>query len=179
MNRFISLLRGINVSGQKKIKMADLKKLYEELGFHNVQTYIQSGNVIFNHSQKDISQHIAAIENGIKDHYGFDVKIIIRTPHDFHDIIKNEPFGLDTDQLKRLYITFLAETGDPGKLIELEKYKTAGDRYHLKGNHLYFYCPGGYGNTKLSNNTIERVLGISASTRNWNSVCKLYELAEK
>ncbi|MCB9059613.1 MAG: DUF1697 domain-containing protein [Calditrichae bacterium] len=176
MNTFISILRGINVSGQKIIKMADLKMLYEKLGYKNVRTYIQSGNVIFKHSENNVAGHINKIHDEIKNQYGFDVSVIIRTPEEFQKIIAGEPFKLNSDQLKRLYVTFLSENGKLEKLSQLEKYMAAKDKCHLSDNHLYFYCPEGYGKTKLSNNMIEKVFGISATTRNWNSVCKLYEL---
>ena len=80
MKKFIALLRGINVSGQKKIKMSDLKLLFEDLGFQNVETYIQSGNVIFSSKEKSIKKLESKISSGIKSKYGFDVPVLVINP---------------------------------------------------------------------------------------------------
>ncbi len=177
MNTYISLLRGINVSGQKKIKMAELKELYESLGFKDVQTYIQSGNVIFKDKKIDQDKIIKRIENKIGQQYGYRVTVIMRTPDEMNSIIKNNPFPDFAAETKMLYVTFLAEEIDPSKISGLEKYKAKDDKYVLIGKNFYFYCPGGYGKTKLSNNTIERVFSAPATTRNWNSVLTLKDLS--
>ena len=86
------MLRGIKVRGQKKIKMDELKKLYESLGFKNVQTYIQSGNVIFDFSDTNISKLINKIEQKIKKSFSYDVPVLIRTKNDLQKLIANNPF---------------------------------------------------------------------------------------
>ncbi len=91
--KYISILRGINVSGQKKIKMADLQSLYEQLGFQGVVTYIQSGNVIFSADNNDEAALKTTIENAITKHYAFQVLIEIRTPNDVNNIIHNNQEG--------------------------------------------------------------------------------------
>ena len=178
MKTYISLLRGINVSGQKKIKMVDLKELYKTLRFKDVQTYIQSGNVIFKDKNSDWQEIVRLIENRIEQEYGYRVTVIIRTSQEMELIIKNNPFKSATTEVKKFYVTFLSEEVDPSKLIGLEKYKAPDDQYTLIGKHFYFYCPGGYGKTKLSTNTIETILGVPATTLNWNSVLALNALSK-
>lgn len=179
--RFISILRGINVSGQKKIKMADLTSLYELLSFRNVVTYIQSGNVIFDAESKDKAVLKARIEETIEARYKFHVPVEIRTNGEIENIIKNSPFGsidLVEDGTKVL-VTFLSSKPEGGKVSELQKYVAAPEKLCVKGKEVYLYCPNGYGKSKLSNTFLERKLGVAATTRNWKTVHKLYELSSQ
>ena len=180
MNTYISLLRGINVSGQKKIKMADLKALYESLGFKNVQTYIQSGNVIFKDQQENISDLISQIEQKIQNEYAYQVNLFVYKPADFQFITENNPF-LESDpelDIKQLFVTYFKEVPNEDDLQELAKYTTNGEEYILSRKYLYLRYPNGFGRSKLDNNTIERKLKLSATTRNWRTTLKLYELAK-
>ena len=107
MNTFISMLRGINVGGNKKISMAELKKVYEDLGLKYVQTFIQSGNVLFKSQGSDIDKLRDKIEKGISIKFGFDVKVLIRTTEELQNTIKKMPF-IKEDTV-RVYITFLSD----------------------------------------------------------------------
>jgi len=179
MNRYISLLRGINVSGQKKIKMVDLKSLYTSLGYRSVVTYIQSGNVIFDADSLDRAKLIDEIESAVETHYRFQVPVEIRTGDELEGIIRNCPFGsvdLKEDGTKVL-VTFLSEKPTAEKVFEIQKYVKTPERLVVSGREVYLNCPNGYGKTKLSNVFIERVLGVRATTRNWKSIYKLYELS--
>lgn len=169
------MLRGINVSGQKKILMKDLAAMYESLGFSSVRTYIQSGNVIFEDNSKDTATLEAKIKVGIEKAFGYDVTVMVRTPEYFRDVIESNP--LPQAETKRLYVTFM--DGAPGDEVpsQIEAGKATGDELVIDGDKLYFACPDGYGNSKLSNTFIERHLKVAATTRNWNSVNKLYEMA--
>ncbi|TAL67153.1 MAG: DUF1697 domain-containing protein [Bacteroidetes bacterium] len=178
METYISILRGINVSGQKKIQMADLKVLYEELKFKDVITYIQSGNVIFKTDKKLSSTEIVKkIEKKIFEKFKFDVPVIIRTIADMKKVQTVNPFikqkGID---IERLYVTFLAELP---KKTELEKIGTldfSPEKFLIIGKEIYLHCPNGYGRTKLNNNFFENKLKVVATTRNWNTVNKLVEI---
>lgn len=180
MQTFISILRGINVSGQKKILMAELKALYESLQFKDVNTYIQSGNVIFKSNEKlsDI-EFATKIEKAIYKEYGFEVPVIIRSKDEIHKIISVNPFLKEKNmEEKRLYVTFLSET--PAKEnIEIAKgLDFSPDRFFIIGKEVYLCVPNGYGETKLSNNFFEKKLKVNATTRNWNTVQKLLQLAK-
>ena len=102
MSTYISLLRGINVSGQKKILMADLKSLYEELGFTNVQTYIQSGNVVFEYQASSSEKLEQMIFDKIKAHYGFEVPNLILTSNEIEEALKSNPY----QDIEKMYFTF-------------------------------------------------------------------------
>ncbi len=103
---YIALLRGINVSGQKIIKIDELRKLFESLGFKNVKTYIQSGNVIFNSQIESIDKIVKLIEKKIKEVFSFDVTVIIRNRDELGKIIQTNPFS-KTKPIEKLYVIFL------------------------------------------------------------------------
>ena len=174
MKKYVSLLRGINVSGQKKIRMEELKKLYESLGFKNVQTYIQSGNVIFEFSNTSLSKLRINIEQKIKQVYSFDVKVVIRTREELQSIVKHTPFSKKDNN--RIYITFLSDMPTHIPTNELTKAKNISEEFFIFGREVYFFCPTGYGKTKLSNIFFEKKLHVFATTRNWKTVTTLLEL---
>jgi len=177
--KIISILRGINVSGQKKIKMADLKSLYETLGFQNVVTYIQSGNVIFDTEVKNKSNLKKSIEQAIEENYQFHVPVEIRTNRELENTIINCPFGtvdLVRDGTKVL-VTFLSAQPSEMRISDIQEYVLAPEKLIVAGKEVYLYCPNGYGKSKLSNTFLEKMLGVGATTRNWKSVHKLYELS--
>ena len=177
--KYISLLRGINVSGQKKIKMADLKSLYESLSFKNVVTYIQSGNVIFDAVVKNKSDMKIKIEEAIEESYKFHVPVEILTNAEICDIIKKYPFGsvdLAEDGTKVL-VTFLSSKPSEDRVSDFKKYVTAPEKLIVQEKEAYLYCPNGYGKSKLSNTFLENKLGVKATTRNLKTVHKLYELS--
>jgi len=181
MTTYISILRGINVSGQKLIRMEDLRKLYEGLGFTDVTTFIQSGNVIFNTvhavSENSLSEKI---EKAIEEKYSFFVPVIIRTADEIQAILLSNPF-LDEEDIDRekLHVTFLDEVPNPALSADIKANNPSPDRFVIKGRDVYLYCPGGYGNTKLSNTFFEKKLKVHATTRNWKTVGKLAELADQ
>jgi len=179
--RYISILRGINVSGQKKIKMADLTSLYELLSFRKVVTYIQSGNVIFDAETKDKSELKSRIEKTIEARYKFHVPVEIRTNGEIENIIKNSPFGtIDlVENGTKVLVTFLSSKPADVKVSDIQKYVAAPEKLLVKGKEVYLYCPNGYGKSKLSNTFLERKLGVEATTRNWKTVHKLYELSSQ
>ena len=176
MKTYISMLRGINVSGQKMISMGELKKLYGYLGFKNVQTYIQSGNVLFECPDTNTSKVISKIEKTIKESFGFDVLVFIRTKDDFHKLIKNTPFS--KKDISKLYVTFLSGIPIQSPIDEINKIKDKSEEFLISGKEVYLFCPNGYGKSKLSNNFFERKLKLSATTRNWKTVNKLFSMAK-
>ena len=181
MQTFISILRGINVSGQKKILMADLKKLYESLKFSEVKTYIQSGNVVFKSDSKISDIQLARkIEKAISAKYKFEVPVIIRTKEELEKILSQNSFTKEKSiDLKKLHVTFLSETPDREKMEQIKEVDFSPDQFIIKGKEIYLHIPNSYGETKLSNKFFENKLKVSATTRNWNTVNKLLELASQ
>lgn len=177
--KYISVLRGINVSGQKKIKMADLKSLYESLGFQNVVTYIQSGNVIFDAGSSDKNELKTTTEKAIEERYAFHVPVDIRTHREISDIIDNNPLGPVDPQKNgtKVLVTFLSAEPAAEKIAGLQHHVAEPEQLFVMGKEVYLYCPNGYGKSKLSNTFLEKKLGVGATTRNWKSVLKLYELS--
>ena len=178
MTTYISILRGINVGGQKKIRMEDLKALYEWLGFRDVTNYIQSGNVIFTTSLNiKIPALSEKIERAIEKKYHFLVPVIIRTADEMYQILSSNPFlnekGINRE---KLHVTFLEELPQSTNVIVIKEGDFSPDMFRIIGKEVYLYCPGGYGNTKLSNTFFEKKLHMKATTRNWKTVGKLAEL---
>ncbi|EJO70145.1 PF08002 family protein [Leptospira kirschneri str. 200803703] len=176
MKTYIALLRGINVSGQKKILMKDLSSIFESLGFMNVKTYIQSGNVLFQDKSKNVKELIALIEKKIREVFGFEVIVFIRSKEELKAIIQSNPFSKKDSN--RIYVSFLNESKKNLDLTEIETVKIKGEELVIQNKEIYFFSPKGYGVSKLSNNFLEKKLNVSATTRNWKTVITLSELTD-
>jgi uncharacterized protein (DUF1697 family) len=178
---YIALLRGINVSGQKPVKMTELKALFESLGFHSVETYIQSGNVVFKSGDiNDIVLAVAKIESAIEKKYDFVVPVILRNAEDLKNIIAGNSYANSgTCDLKYLHVTFLNSQPEKDNIEYALKGDYSPNTFYITGREIYLHCPGGYGKTKLNNNFFESKLKVKATTRNWNTVNVLYEMAKK
>jgi uncharacterized protein (DUF1697 family) len=177
MKTYVALLRGINVSGQKKIIMSDLKRCFEDLEFKNVRTYIQSGNVVFAcvHSSKD--QLSDLIEKKITAQFGFSVSVIIVNAADLENLLKQNPFSHDPGKRPdRFYVTFLTSKPAPENIKKLEATGYSPEEYALQDKYIYLYLPYGSGRAKINNNFFEKILKVPATTRNWNTVNKLLNL---
>ncbi len=174
MRTSIALLRGINVSGKNIMSMMDLKEMFIREGMKNVSTYIQSGNVIFQHNARKSRQLEDALEKTIKKRFGFDVPIIVRTTEEIVEVIKGIPFYPADENM--LYVTFLKDNPDYDLARQLSGKVVNGDEVCIIGNHAYLLIRSGYGSTKLSNTFIEKELGVAATTRNLKTVKKLTEL---
>jgi uncharacterized protein (DUF1697 family) len=180
MRTFISMLRGINVSGQKNIRMAELKSLYQSLGLLNVETYVQSGNVIFESAERNVSKLAALIEAQIAQSFGYAVSVFIRDTKDFQRIVTGNPFLTERDEdPTKLHVTFLYGLPSKSQLRNLDVPKDTTDEFVVKGKEIFLYCPNGYGRTKLSNNFFEKKLGMPATTRNWKTVNALHQMANE
>lgn len=177
---FIAMLRGINVSGRKKILMADLKVLFVDIGLDKVETYIQSGNVVFDSSSDDADKLQTAIEAAIEQRFGFSVHVAIRSRSDLKRIIERYPFdGIETaGNEKRIMVSFLSNQPANEKEAKLMQYVKEPELLLMSGREAYLYCPGGYGKSKLSNTFLEKVLDLQATTRNWRTIEKLYQMSE-
>jgi len=178
MTKFIALLRGINVSGQKKIKMPDLKLLFEELRFDNVETYIQSGNVIFSSIEKSSEKLEQKISSAIKKKFGFDVQVIVLTPEEIEYVLKNNPFIKKKKDSEKLYVTFLAKSPSDENIKKLNATDYSPEEYIIDGSYIYLFVPNGYGKAKLNNNLFENKLKVFGTTRNLKTIKALFELTE-
>jgi len=175
----ISLLRGVNVGGHHKIKMADLRALYESLGLQHPQTYVQSGNVVFATKERDLSKLAKRIEGGIERRFAFRPDVILRTASELRDVIAKNPFALRRGiEPSKLVVTFLAGALDreiKGKLLQIE---ADPEDLRVGRRELYIYFPNGMGRSKLPV-VLGKTLKKSGTSRNWNSVMNLLEMAEE
>ncbi len=177
MNIYIALLRGINVSGQKIIKMEDLKKAFESLHYKHVTTYIQSGNVVFGSAITTTALLRTQIENKLLKIFGFEVRVIVKTLKEIEETIKRNPFKkIKAQEGEKLHVSFLS--GKPAKAAaeNLAAGKNDVDEARLSGSEVYILCRNGYGKTLFSNTFIEKKLAVSSTTRNWDTVQKLLSL---
>ncbi len=180
MQIVISMLRGVNLAAHNRVKMDALRALYESLKLRDPQTYIQSGNVVFRTEEKDLAQLAVRIEKGIERKFGFRSDVIVRTPAELRDVIARNPFAKRSGiEPSKLLVTFLAR--DPGSAArdKLLGIKTDPEELRIDGRELYVYFPNGMARPKLSWPVIERTLNTTGTGRNWNSVMKLLDLAEK
>jgi len=172
------MLRGINVGASRKVPMADLKKLSENMGLLNIQTYIQSGNLVFELAKPET---IPILENRLQqafsETFGFDIPVIIRTAEEIAKSIANNPFWNEKDaEIERLHLTFLKEIPSPELVEKIKQLQFLPDRFEIIGNDVFVYCENGYGRSKISNDFFEKKLKIPATTRNWKTVMKLHEM---
>jgi uncharacterized protein (DUF1697 family) len=176
-NQYIVLLRGINVGGRNKIKMADLRKLLEEHDFQKVKTYIQSGNIILEHPTFDENAISQTIKTAIANHYGYDIAVMTFSATDFKTVIDNNPFPeVPENEYKALNATLLSDIPNLDNFHYVEAKKHESEQIKIIGKAFYMYCPNGYGKTKLDNKTIEKRLEVAATTRNWRSMLKIWGL---
>jgi uncharacterized protein (DUF1697 family) len=180
MNTFISMLRGINVSGQKKIRMTELRSLYKSLNLVNVETYVQSGNVVFDSPEQDASKLAKLLEAQIEQSFGYSVPVFIRPPHDFQRLLDSNPFSnARNEDPTKLHVTFLYSPPSESRLSSLEIPNDKADEFFVRDQEIFLFCPNGYGRTKLSNNFFERKLDVSATTRNWKTVNALHKMTNE
>lgn len=180
MRTYIALLRGINVSGLKKIKMADLGRMMQQLGFDDVVTYIQSGNIVFKTQQNDEIKLDQKIGTAIKKIFGFDIPVLITSKKELQGILTRSPFQ-DPEEIaaNKIYYVLLKNEPELHLRLGLQEETYTNERFYIGGNCVYLACSMGYGKAKLNNNLIERKLKVMATTRNHKTMLMLIELAEK
>ena len=177
MQTFIILLRAVNVAGKNNIKMAELKSHLENANFHNVKTYIQSGNIII---QSDLSDStvLSIAKEIINQQFGLNVHVFVLNTDSLQHILHNNPFQ-NGEEGNRVFITLLDKSPDSLELEKLACIDINDEKYVIKDNILYFYVPQGMANSKLSNPFIEQKLKVISTGRNLNTMLKLSELANQ
>ncbi|WP_155204350.1 DUF1697 domain-containing protein [Xanthovirga aplysinae] len=178
--RYIALLRGINIGRYRKILMADLRKLFEDLGFSGVTTYIQTGNIVLNTSGKvSIDELANNIEQSLFSAYGFEVPVIVRTVEEINELIVNNPFLKNGKvEVERLHLTFLKDNPTIEKLEKVINIDSTPDKFEIVNKNIFIYCSKLYSDSKLGNTFFENTLKVKGTTRNWKTVLKLSELSK-
>tara|TARA_Y100001933_G_scaffold260027_1_gene311229 strand:- start:11377 stop:11982 length:606 start_codon:yes stop_codon:yes gene_type:complete len=175
-NTFIALLRGINVGGQKKIKMAELRAVLEDEGLQNVKTYIQSGNIVFKSDETNREKLQNRIAGTIRQYFGFDVSTLVIREKDIRQILEANPFYNESAEGK-LYYVLLRNPPEKELVQQLEQLHFDHEVFHITDTCVYLHCKGGYGKAKLNNNYIEKKLKVDATTRNERTMKKLLEMS--
>lgn len=176
----VALIRGINVGGNRLIKMDALRKLCEALGFRDVKTHLQSGNVVFRASVRDTKAAAKRIGTEIEKTHGFCPEVVVRTVEEMGDVIARNPFSDRPDlDPSKLLVIFLGK--DPvaeirAKLAEIE---TAPEEVHVAGGEVFIYFPEGQGKSKFKMVPIEKLCGPAWTGRNWNTVRAVHQLASE
>jgi uncharacterized protein (DUF1697 family) len=176
----ISMLRGVNVGGHNRIKMDALRAIYQSLGLRDPQTYVQSGNVVFRTDKRDLATLAKRIEDAIERGAGFRPAVILRICSELRDVIARNPFAKRSGiEPNRLLVNFLASDPGPETRDKVMGLKTEPEELRMDGRELYIYFPNGMARPKMSWAMLEKTLKVPGTGRNWNSVTKLLEMAEK
>ena len=178
LKTYIALFRGINVGGTNVLPMKDLVAQLENLGSQNVKTYIQSGNAVFQNKEEDASLLSNKIRAAIKKSHGFEPQVLLLEPEEIERAIESNPFPEAEPEPKTLHIFFLATMPKDLDLGALESIKSDRERFALEDRVFYLHAPEGIGRSKLAAN-IEKLLGVSATTRNWRTVRKVMAMLEQ
>jgi uncharacterized protein (DUF1697 family) len=171
---YIALLRGINVGGNNLLPMKELVSILESLGYEDVQTYIQSGNVVLRSHEELEETHAAQISKEILANKGFEPHILLISAPQFQEIIDKSPYA--TDVGKTLHLYFTASQPENPDLERMESLRGENEEYSLGDHVFYLYAPDGIGRSKLAT-IVEPALGVAATARNWNTVRKLADMA--
>ena len=176
MQTYIVLLRGINVGGHKKIKMAELRSALERVGFQSVSTYIQSGNIVLRHSdpQELVASRIARC---IKNDFGHEVPVVVYLPEEWNTMMAQLPFALEEADTQNFYFIFLFDRPDKGRINALESESFPHEKFHIRPGCIYLMCEKGYGKAKCNNNFFEKRLKVQATARNLRTVNTLSQMA--
>ena len=174
---YIAMLRGINVGGNKRVKMDQLRSSLEKLGLKQVKTYIQSGNVVFQAAKISTAALSKKIENKILAEFGFPVSVICRTADEIIGTIEGNPFLNDPKiDPGKLHVAFLAQAPAPAALEKLTELTIAPDLSRGVGREVYFYFPNGVSQSSLWKHPLDRVLGVETTMRNWRTVNTLHQM---
>lgn len=174
MTSHLALLRGVNVSGKNALRMADLRDSMARLGFEGVQTYLQSGNIVFRTATSDTAQLANTIQSSIAQDFGLEVPVLVLSAQELDGIANANPLWPDSGgEESLLHCTFLFRPVSTVAFQTLKLPVAEGERAVLVEQAVFLHCPHGYGKTKLNNSYFERVLGGPATTRNWRTVLAL------
>jgi uncharacterized protein (DUF1697 family) len=172
----VALLRGINVGGKNKLPMADLAAMFIEAGCGDVQTYIQSGNVVFSTTPGTAKRIPQLVSKTIAERFGLRVPVVLRTADEFRQVATGNPFLKSGTDIELLFVGFLADLPDQRRIAALDPKRSPGDTYKVRGREIYMCLPNGAARTKLTVAYFDSKLGTTSTFRNWRTVLKLFDI---
>lgn len=176
----LALLRGINVSGHNMMKMEALKSMLESVGFQNVQTYIQSGNVFVDSDEENAASVGFKIKQEIFAAFGHEVPVVVVNQNDLENCFKKNPYLKEKEvDTKKLYVAFLSNTLKSESINDLKISQFKPDEASIDGNKIFIKYAVGAGKTRLDQKYIEKKLNLTATIRNWNTVTQLLKMYEE
>jgi uncharacterized protein (DUF1697 family) len=175
--RYVALLRSVNIGGRGRLAMNELRDSFARLEYGDIVTYIQTGNVLFDARSKSETSVVSAIEERLAQDFGDAPAVIIRTVPDLLRIGSASPYAKKGADPARHHVTFLAQRPQQKAVTSLALPPSGRDELVIDGREVYVHTPDGYSNSKLTGTLLERRLGVLSTTRNWNTVTKLCELA--
>ena len=177
MPRYVALLRSVNVAGHGRIAMDELRASFARLGYEDVVTYIQTGNVLFTAPTRGEKAIVAALEDQMARDFGDAPDVLLRTVPELRRIGGASPYAKAGADPARHHVTFLATAPAKAVLVALELPPSGRDELVVDGREVYVHTPDGYAGSKYTGTFLERRLGVVSTTRNWNTVSKLCQLA--
>ena len=178
MNNWVALFRGINVGGRHIVPMAELRSMLAAMNCAEVATYIQSGNVVFRHAGRSADRLSGAIAKAVEQRFGFAPNVLLLTHGQLEEAIAGNPFPAATSEPKTLHLYFLAGDSTNSELDGFAEFRAAREEIALRGRVFYLHAPDGIGRSKLAER-VEKLLGVSATARNWRTATKTLELAQR
>lgn len=175
--RAVALLRGINLAGRNRLPMEDLARMFETVGCSQVQTYIQSGNVVFSAAPRLLIQLPELISDAIHDQFGYTVPVVTRTAEEVSEIVGANPFLDRGAEPKTLHVAFLADLPKPESVGQLDPDRSIPDEFIVRGREIFLHLPNGVARTKLTNAYFDKKLSTTSTLRNWKTTLKLADLA--
>jgi uncharacterized protein (DUF1697 family) len=177
MTTYVALLRSVNVAGHGRLAMPELQEAFRALGYEDVSTYIQTGNVLFRTSRRSATKLETEIEHQLEATFDTTPKVIVRTAAELDRTVATSPYPARGADPSRHHVTFLAIAPTRERLDAFRQPDSGRDELAIIGREVYVHTPDGYARTKLTGTYLERHLGVSSTTRNWNTVTKLSALA--
>jgi uncharacterized protein (DUF1697 family) len=179
MPTYVALLRAVNVANAKKLPMADFRNMLEGLGYKRVETYIQSGNAVFD-TPVPAAKAAKAIAAALEKLMGEPVALLLRTHEELGRVIAGNPYAAEAAaDGARVHAVFLSAVPVEAAIAGLKKIPPRSDRYHHLHDTLYLHLPDGAGESKFTAKTLDRILGVNVTARNWNTVVKLHEMSRR
>jgi uncharacterized protein (DUF1697 family) len=169
----VALIRGVNVGGHAKLPMAELRAGLSKLGFEQVSTLLQSGNIVLDPGKRRLADLPHDLETAIADNFGLAVRVFVRTRKELAAVTGAHPFLTADSDHSRLHVVFLEKKPNVAKVGDLDPDRSPPDCFQVTGREIYLSYPNGQGRSKLGLDYFERVLGVAGTARNWNTVIKL------